>query len=122
MNVKLIRPDNGQKADMVALDRGMVQLRTYDTVTPATRWYTLQSVQVCNPTVHVAGIEPQNFDSGLLHTCADQPRTLAIWRPTIELPIWELGYYREGSKQKAIPGVNLTMCNVRIVLTLPEAA
>jgi hypothetical protein len=45
---------------------------------------------------------------------------LTVWRPTIELPIWELGYFREGSKQKAIPGVNLLTSNVRIVLTLPE--
>ena len=62
------------------------------------------------------------FDSGMLY---DQPQpysALAIWRPTIEVPITQLGYYREGSRQKAIPGLSLTMCNVRIVLTLPEAA
>jgi hypothetical protein len=46
--------------------------------------------------------------------------TLAIWRPVIELPIDQLGYYREG--KKGIPGVNLTMSNVLIVLTMPEAA
>lgn len=51
-----------------------------------------------------------------------QCRALAIWRPVIELPIWELGYYREGSGQKAVPGVNLITSNVLIVLTLPEIA
>ncbi len=62
------------------------------------------------------------FDSGMVYTCEEPPRAIVLWRPTVEVPITQLGYYREGSKQKAIPGVNLTMCNVRIVLTLPEAA
>ncbi len=47
---------------------------------------------------------------------------LAIWRPVIELPIWELGYFREGSRQKAVPGVNLIQSNVLIVLTMPRIA
>lgn len=69
------RPDNGQKADIVAHASGMVCLRTYDTVSRATRWYTLQDVQVCNPTVHVAGMQPQDFKSGLLY---DQPQMLVF--------------------------------------------
>jgi hypothetical protein len=60
--------------------------------------------------------------TGMVYGCAEPPRALAIWRPTIELPIWELGYFRPGSKQKAIPGMSLNMSNVRLVLTLPEAA
>lgn len=78
--------------------------------------------------IQVAGRVPMvayvKVDPRLTGMTYDQPQpcqSITLWRPTIELPIWELGYYRAGSKQKAIPGVNLTMCNVRIVLTLPEA-
>lgn len=78
MNVKLIRPDNGQLSDIVAHAPGMVCLRTYDTVSRATRWYTLQDVQLCNPGVHVAGMQPQDFDSGLLYTCAEPPQPLTV--------------------------------------------
>lgn len=47
---------------------------------------------------------------------------IVLWRPTIELPITELGFFKEGSKQPAIPDLLLHKSNVRIVLTLPEAA
>lgn len=62
------------------------------------------------------------FDSGMRYDQPEPCTAITLWRPTVEVPITQLGYYREGSKQKAIPGVNLTMCNVRIVLTLPVAA
>lgn len=61
-------------------------------------------------------------ETGMVHGCELPPRAIQLWRPTIEVPITELGYFRPGSKQKAIPGLNLTMCNVRIVLTLPAVA
>ena len=58
-----------------------------------------------------------------LDYCYPQPCTaLTIWRPTIEVPITELGFFKPGSKQEAIPGLQLHMSNVRVVLTLPEAA
>lgn len=60
------------------------------------------------------------FDSGMDYCYPQLCTTLAIWKPTIEVPITELGFWKPGSK--GIPGVNLHMSNVRIVLTLPEAA
>jgi hypothetical protein len=64
------------------------------------------------------------IDPRLTGMVYDQPQpcqSLTIWRPTIEIPIWELGYYKPGSKKSA-PGLNMNMSNVRLVLTLPEAA
>lgn len=76
--------------------------------------------------VHMVQYTRVKFMTEYEYTCAEPPpvtcTAITIWRPTIELPISELGYFREGSKQKAIPGVNLLTSNVRIVLTLPVAA
>lgn len=63
MNVKLIRPDNGQHSDFREYRDGMIALDT-TCVTSAMRWFTMQAVQVCNPTAYLLAA----FDSGLLYT------------------------------------------------------
>lgn len=105
----LLRPDNKQPAAYVTSRNGHICLRT-DCLSPSVMWFSDAAMNKLNP----------------VHTCEPPPKVecmaLAIWRPTIEVPITELGFYKEGSKQKAIPGLQLHESNVRIVLTLPEAA
>lgn len=105
----LTNPATGQPCEFVRAERGYVCLRT-TCITPAVRWFPLSAIEAANPPA----------------TCAEPPKVectaIVVWRPTIELPITELGFYREGSKQKAVPGVQLHQSNVRIVLTMPVAA
>lgn len=68
----LISPANGQPCAFVACERGMVAIRC-DYVTRQIRWFPLQLMQVCNPTVHIPALIPQDFDSGMLYTVAMPP-------------------------------------------------
>lgn len=64
----LIRPDNGQPGAFLEYHDGMVALDT-TCITPAKRWWLLNTVQGCNPTIHILA----GFDSGMVHTCEQAP-------------------------------------------------
>lgn len=104
---------------VVAHTPGMVCLDT-TCVTPACRWYTLADVVAANDRATVAAALKAS-ELELVQGCAEPPKTtaLAIWRPVIELPIDMLGYYKEGSRKRAIPGLVLHMTDALIVLRPP---
>lgn len=77
MTTLLLRPDNNQPAAFVAYRDGMIALDT-TCVSPATRWFTMQAVQVCNPAAKVLAA----FDAGMVY---DQPMPLLTVILTPEL-------------------------------------
>lgn len=79
MTTLLIRPDNWQPAAILGYRDGMVALDT-TCITPAKRWYTLQSVQTCNPTVNVYRTW---IDAQPLYTCAEPPPMVIFPMPMI---------------------------------------
>ncbi len=100
----LINPANGQRCAFVRAERGYIALDTTQ-VTRAIRWFSEAAIDAVNPVA----------------TCAEPPKvtctTLAIWRPTIEIPITELGNYSKG-----VPGISVAWSSVNLVLRLPVAA
>lgn len=63
----LIHPVTRQPCALVDCERGMVAIRC-DYVSRQVRWFPLQLMQVCNPSVHIPALIPQDFDSGMLYT------------------------------------------------------
>ncbi len=110
-------------------ETGMVYLAlAVDSVSPMVRWYSVTELATVNDkweiilaakavTDNVIAIEPTPVQG-----CELPPKAtaLAIWKPVIELPIDMLGYYKEGSGQKAIPGLVLHMTNSLVVLRPPS--
>lgn len=100
----LINPANGQRCEYVRTERGHIALDTTQ-VTRAIRWFSAAQMDAVNPVA----------------TCAEPPpvasTALAIWKPTIELLITELGNYSKG-----VPGISVAWSSVNLVLRMPVAA
>ena len=83
---------------------------------------TLEEVEAVRHTVKPVVMDVVfTVEQAPIQGCAEPPVTctsLAIWRPIIQLPIDQLGHYREG--KKGIPGVSIAHSNVLIELTMPE--